>query len=182
MIVAFTIDLSVSQMEVKVCEQNSMQLTLKKLNDVPGKNRWLANITSLDFPLPDHFDFKINVITHGSDYNLVKWERNFTRETFGRESTLANGLETLLENLQDAAYFSEPVYRDAITIDATVPDVGRLSYDFAFVIEFENQTGFPIVYHLAIGRDKNKNYEIVICDNQVCKHSENCIDWNVVLK
>lgn len=171
MIVAFTIDLSVSQMEVKVCEQNSMQLTLKKLNDVPGKNRWLANITSL-FPLPDHFDFEINLVTHGSDYDIVKWERDFKRKTFGRLG-LADGLETFLESLQDVAYFSEPEFRDAITIDADVPDAGILSYDFAFVIEFENQTGFPIVHHLTLGRDKNKNHEIAVCDNQVGEHSAN---------
>lgn len=153
----FTINLSAAQTEVKICEKNSMQFFLKRLNDVPGKNRWLAKINALNKPLPDNFKLRMTLFTFGSDVNIVEWDKGWSEEGRGMISPYA-GTELMLENLQDVTYLSGLSARFGHWFEGEVSR--NANYHFAFVIEIKEQAAFPFV-------DEIKVSGVEICASQV---------------
>lgn len=157
----FTTNSSAAQTEVKICEQNSMQFFLNRLNDVPGKNRWLGKINALDKPLPDNFKLRIVLFTFGSDVNIVEWDKSWTQKGRGMISPYA-GTELMLENLQDVAYLSGLNARFGHWFEGEVSR--NANYYFAFVIEIKDQAAFPFVDEIKVsGRE--------VCGSQVSEQN-----------
>lgn len=135
--------------EIKVCEKSLWQVTLKRLHDAPGQNRWLANVSSVTWPLPlDKVHLELRLSTHGYNVDIKKWNREIiVRRTASSYQPIKHDASTLV-NPRDIAYYSEARIGHTFAIEAS----GAVVTDkyVAFVIEFDEATAFPVVEYLSI--------------------------------
>lgn len=157
-------DLGAAQKEVKVCQTDSLQLTLKRLINNSGVNTWQANITSLDRPLGDYFvynGFIFKLLSYGSDTFTFGIEKDFSGSKKLDHFKFQTIHEIMIDNLQDITYFSEP--RTQVGTTHLIPITNPNATSFVFGIGFVQKTGFPIVHTLNAPN-------LTLCARQVGKH------------
>lgn len=163
-ILVSAMDLSAAQKEVKVCQNDSLQFTLKRLITRSGVSAWQANLTAFDRPLRDYFvdgNFILKFMSYGSDSFPINFDGDLSGFwRLGRFRYAAIN-QLVLDNLQDLTYFSEPRTRVRTTysIPITNPNISSIAFGFGFI----QKTGFPIVHSL-YARD------LVLCPPKVGKY------------
>lgn len=140
---------SIASLEIKVCEKSLWQLTLTRLNDVPGKNRWLGNISSVAWPQPlDKLYLELRLSTHGYNVDIERWNRDIVvKRTASTYPPIKHDASKLV-NPRDIAYYSEMRVGNTFAIEASGADI--TDKYLAFVIGFDEVTALPVVEYLSV--------------------------------
>lgn len=131
-----------------ICENNSVRFTLTQLHDVPGKSRWLGNITHTYKSLSNKTQFHLELDTFERGARILKWDREISPLRVSLSNSTVKHDPSILVKRKDILYFSEARANYSFTGD--VSSTNETSQYIAFVIEFDELTDYPIVKRLYV--------------------------------
>lgn len=144
--------------EIKVCDSDSVRFTLKQLNDVPGKNRWLGKITAAYMSLAEKTRFHLELDTYGRGPQILKWDRDISALSIMISYPHEKYDSSVLVERRDILYFDEERVDYSFTGEASSMNSFRNRLEF--VIEFAKITDYPIVKRLSV------------LDTEVCREQQ----------
>lgn len=131
-----------------ICKNNSVRFTLTQLHDVPGKSRWLGNITNPYKSLSNKTQFHLELDTFERGARILKWDREISPLSVLLSNSTVKYDPSILAKRKDILYFSEA--RANYSFTGEVLNTNETSQYLAFVIEFDELTDYPIVKRLYV--------------------------------